>query len=55
MQKKKIYLITFSGFDKNNNLRKLGNINFWVNSSHYNYIEMTHHVWLVSIADYLAK
>tara|TARA_Y100000816_G_C26091450_1_gene576855 strand:- start:402 stop:938 length:537 start_codon:yes stop_codon:yes gene_type:complete len=52
---KKIFLITFSGFNKNNQLRKLGNINFWVNSSHYNYIEMTHHIWLVSIADYLAN
>lgn len=54
-KEKKIFLITFSGFSKDNQLKKLGNINFWVNSNHYNYIEMTHHVWLVSIADYLSN
>jgi D-sedoheptulose 7-phosphate isomerase len=54
-RRKKIYLITLSGFKSNNPLRKLGNINLWVNSNHYNYIEMTHHIWLVSLADRLAK
>jgi D-sedoheptulose 7-phosphate isomerase len=46
-------VITFSGFLEKNPLRMLGNINFWVDSSDYNIIEMTHHVWLVSIIDYL--
>ena len=54
-KKKKIFLITLSGFKSNNPLRKLGNINLWVNSNHYNYVEMTHHIWLVSLSDYLAK
>ena len=54
-KKKKIFLITFSGFNKNNSLKKIGNINFWVNSKNYNYIEMTHHIWLLSIVDYLKK
>ena len=53
-RKKNIYLITFSGFSRNNKLKKLGNINFWVDSNNYNFVEMTHHVWLVSIADYLS-
>ena len=55
VKKKKIFLITLSGFKSNNPLRKLGNINLWVNSNHYNYVEMTHHIWLVSLSDYLAK
>ena len=54
-KRKKIFLITLSGFNSNNPLRKLGNINLWVNSNHYNYVEMTHHIWLVSLSDYLAK
>ena len=44
-----------SGFNKNNKLNKFGNIKFWVNSKSYNYIEMTHHIILTSICDYLAK
>tara|TARA_Y100000590_G_C15225705_1_gene828026 strand:+ start:59 stop:607 length:549 start_codon:yes stop_codon:yes gene_type:complete len=50
-----INLITMSGFDKNNELFKLGNVNFHVDSDNYNYIEMTHHIILVSIVDIFAK
>ena len=45
--------ITFSGFSKNNKLKKMGLINFWVNSKHYNYIETTHLVWLLAAVDFL--
>ena len=48
-------LITFTGFDKNNDISKLGKINFHVNSREYNYIEMAHHIILVSIVDIFAK
>ncbi len=48
-------LITLSGFLSNNSLRKLGDLNFWVDSSEYNIVEMTHHVWLVAIIDYLIE
>ena len=48
-------LITFSGFNKNNNLSKLGKINFHIHSKNYNYIEMTHHIILVSIIDSFSK
>jgi D-sedoheptulose 7-phosphate isomerase len=48
-----ITLITFSGFAKNNELKKHGDLNFWVNSNHYNYIENSHQLWLLSIIDYL--
>jgi D-sedoheptulose 7-phosphate isomerase len=46
-----INLITLSGFSPDNPLTKLGDINFHVNSDNYNYIEMTHHIILVSIVD----
>ena len=51
--KKKIKLVTFTGFKKNNPIRKLGNLNFWVNSSQYNMVEMTHHIWILMAVDYL--
>lgn len=43
--------ITFSGFHKDNPLRKLGDINLWVDSNIYNVVEMTHHIWLLAIVD----
>ena len=44
-------IITFSGHDKNNPLSKLGDINFWIDSKAYNFIENTHQVWLLTIVD----
>ena len=52
-KKRKLKLITFTGFDKYNPLKKFGQINFWVNSRSYNIIEMTHYVWILMAADYL--
>jgi D-sedoheptulose 7-phosphate isomerase len=49
----KIPVITFSGFRSDNDLRKIGDLNFWCDSSQYNIVEMTHHTWLLSIVDYL--
>ena len=54
-KKMSLPIITFSGFDKNNELRKLSNLSFWVDSNEYNIVEMAHHVWLVSIVDYLCE
>ena len=48
-------LITVSGFLSDNPLRKLGDLNLWVDSSEYNIVEMTHHVWLLSVIDYLIE
>ncbi len=48
-------LITLSGFNETNPLKSLGQINLWVHSSHYNTVEMTHHIWLLSMVDYLAE
>lgn len=44
-------LITFSGFSQTNPLNSLGEINFWIDSNNYNYVEMTHHIWLLAICD----
>ena len=46
-------IVTLSGFSPNNPLRKLGDINLWVDSDAYNIVEMTHHIWLLAIVDYI--
>jgi D-sedoheptulose 7-phosphate isomerase len=48
-------LITLTGFDKKNKVRKIGHVNLWLDSKNYNLIEMTHHIWLLSIVDFIAK
>ncbi len=50
-KKKKLFLITLTGFSKNNPLSKLGSINLWVNSKAYNIIETTHQIYLLSVVD----
>ena len=47
----KIPLITLSGFNLDNPLSKLGDVNIHVKSQDYNYIEMSHHIILVSMVD----
>lgn len=46
-------VVTLSGFNEDNPLRGLGDVNLWVDSSEYNIVEMTHHIWLVAVVDYL--
>tara|TARA_B100001287_G_C22623752_1_gene501436 strand:+ start:438 stop:980 length:543 start_codon:yes stop_codon:yes gene_type:complete len=46
-----IDLITLSGFSKDNSLKKLGSINFWVDSVEYNVVEMVHHIILLLLVD----
>lgn len=48
---KKINIVTFTGFDPENPLRKLGSLNFWVDSRAYNIVEMTHQIWLLTVTD----
>ena len=52
-KKNGIFTVTFSGFKKNNQLYKTGNLNFWVDSNKYNHVENIHQIWLLSIMDYL--
>ena len=49
--KKMSKIITFTGHDKNNPLSKLGDINFWINSKAYNFVENIHQVWLLTVVD----
>ena len=53
MAKKKRFnsIITITGFEKNNPLSKLGNINLWINSHAYNFVENISQIWLLSILD----
>ena len=47
----KITTVTFTGFDKSNKLKQLGEINCWVDSKAYNIVEMTHHIWILAVVD----
>jgi len=47
-------IITVTGFSSDNPMRTMGDLNLWVDSNQYNIVEMTHHVWLLSVIDYLA-
>ena len=48
-------VITLTGFLPNNPLRKLGDVNLWVDSKAYNIVEMSHNVWLLSVVDYIIE
>ncbi len=52
-RKMKLKLVTLSGFKPSNPLRKIGHINLWTDAKVYNMVEMTHHIWLLSIVDFL--
>jgi D-sedoheptulose 7-phosphate isomerase len=52
-KKNKNLLITFTGFNKNNQLKNIGDINFWVNSKTYNIVESIHQSWLLMLVDYI--
>lgn len=55
LKKRKIYVITFTGFSKSNFLNKNGNLNIWIDSKSYNFIEMAHHIFLVAAVDKIKK
>ena len=44
-------IVTLSGFDPDNPLRQLGDINLWIDSKAYNFVENIHQVWLLAIVD----
>lgn len=41
-RKKSINVVTFSGFDKNNSLRRAGDMNFYIKSREYGFVEVAH-------------
>ena len=44
-------VITFTGKSSHNDLRQMGDVNFWVDSHAYNIVEGLHMIWLTSIVD----
>lgn len=44
-------VITFTGFAKDNPLKNIGSLNFWLDSRAYNIIECTHMFWLMTVCD----
>ena len=46
-------IITLSGFNQDNPLRSSGDINLWIDSKAYNFVENVHQIWLLSIVDLL--
>ena len=49
--KKMSKIITLTGHDKDNPLSKLGDINLWIDSKAYNFVENVHQLWLLTLCD----
>lgn len=52
---KKCRVITFSGFKPDNPLRNLGHLNFYVPSTHYGFVELTHQIIIHCILDLFVR
>ena len=50
-REKKIDIVTFSGFRPDNLLRQQGDVNFWVDSNQYGFVEVAHHALIRAILD----
>ena len=48
-------VVTFTGFDKNNKLSEVSDMNFWVDSKLYNVVESVHNLWLAMICDLMIE
>ena len=46
-------VVTLSGFAEDNPLNQLGDINLWLDSKAYNFVENIHQIWLLIIVDLL--
>jgi D-sedoheptulose 7-phosphate isomerase len=44
-------VVTFSGFSQDNPLNQLGDVNLWIDSKAYNFVENIHQIWLLAIVD----
>jgi D-sedoheptulose 7-phosphate isomerase len=44
-------VVTMSGFLEDNPLKKLGDVNLWVNNKSYNFVENIHQIWLLAVTD----
>ena len=52
-KKNKLKIITFTGFNKNNRLNKMSQINIWIDSQNYNFIENAHQILLLLLVDWI--
>lgn len=52
---KKCKVITFSGFSPDNPLRKLGDFNFYVPSTHYGFVEVAHQALIHCVLDLFVR
>ena len=50
-KRKKIKIISFTGHTKDNPLSKVSDLNLWINSKAYNFVENTHQIWLLTVCD----
>ena len=50
-RKKRMKVVTLSGFQKTNLLNKKGDINIWINSKVYNIVENIHQIILLLLND----
>ena len=50
-----IFTITLSGFDHKNDLKKLGDLNFFVNSNEYGFVEINHLILIHTALDLFLK
>ena len=48
-------VVTFTGFDIENPLKKKGDINIWIDSKNYNVIENSHQFYLLLLVDMIKK
>ena len=53
-KKKRLQVVTFTGFKSENILRSSGDLNFWVNSQDFNITEATHTILIFCVGDLLA-
>ena len=44
-------IVTFTGKSPDNALRKLGTVNFWMDSQAYNVVEAVHMLWMTTVID----
>lgn len=48
-------VITLTGFDENNRIRKMGDINIYVPKKHYGIVESIHTIILQQIVDHIVE
>lgn len=54
-RKNELRLVTFTGMNPNNELRHMGDLNFWVPSMDYGIVELTHSILLHAVASVMTQ